>query len=125
MSQAHLPAFCVCRIAPSFNGRTAASGAAYRGSNPWGATSVHGGFSGKPRPPAPWSRTIELKNPKCFAWCRLGTRKPFFLLFRCTEVVPKSLLAAKPDYNPGPPSGEYNKQLSMAIKVELDPEDES
>ena len=25
-------------IAPSFNGRTAASGAAYRGSNPWGAT---------------------------------------------------------------------------------------
>jgi hypothetical protein len=27
----------VC-IAPSFNGRTAASGAAYRGSNPWGAT---------------------------------------------------------------------------------------
>jgi hypothetical protein len=28
-----------CRIAPSFNGRTAASGAAYRGSNPWGATS--------------------------------------------------------------------------------------
>ena len=30
--------FCICRIAPSFNGRTAASGAAYRGSNPWGAT---------------------------------------------------------------------------------------
>jgi hypothetical protein len=28
----------ICRIAPSFNGRTAASGAAYRGSNPWGAT---------------------------------------------------------------------------------------
>jgi hypothetical protein len=27
-------------IAPSFNGRTAASGAAYRGSNPWGATNV-------------------------------------------------------------------------------------
>src|ERR1039458_2913633 len=25
-------------VAPSFNGRTAASGAAYRGSNPWGAT---------------------------------------------------------------------------------------
>ena len=24
-------------VAPSFNGRTAASGAAYRGSNPWGA----------------------------------------------------------------------------------------
>jgi hypothetical protein len=31
--------FFVDRIAPSFNGRTAASGAAYRGSNPWGATS--------------------------------------------------------------------------------------
>jgi hypothetical protein len=30
----------VYRIAPSFNGRTAASGAAYRGSNPWGATNI-------------------------------------------------------------------------------------
>ncbi len=28
------------KLAPSFNGRTAASGAAYRGSNPWGATNV-------------------------------------------------------------------------------------
>jgi hypothetical protein len=27
--------------APSFNGRTAASGAAYRGSNPWGAAKSH------------------------------------------------------------------------------------
>ena len=33
--------FLFYRIAPSFNGRTAASGAAYRGSNPWGATKVH------------------------------------------------------------------------------------
>ncbi|MCU1256575.1 MAG: hypothetical protein JWM83_2874 [Candidatus Angelobacter sp.] len=27
-------------LAPSFNGRTAASGAAYRGSNPWGAANL-------------------------------------------------------------------------------------
>jgi hypothetical protein len=32
------PVFFCRGIAPSFNGRTAASGAAYRGSNPWGAT---------------------------------------------------------------------------------------
>jgi hypothetical protein len=30
-------------VAPSFNGRTAASGAAYRGSNPWGAATVESG----------------------------------------------------------------------------------
>jgi hypothetical protein len=34
------PVFFCRGIAPSFNGRTAASGAAYRGSNPWGATNV-------------------------------------------------------------------------------------
>src|SRR4051812_1091854 len=28
------------RVAPSFNGRTADSGSAYRGSNPWGAANV-------------------------------------------------------------------------------------
>jgi hypothetical protein len=39
--------FFVDRIAPSFNGRTAASGAAYRGSNPWGATKTY--FLGLPR----------------------------------------------------------------------------
>ena len=33
---ARLPVYAL--VAPSFNGRTAASGAAYRGSNPWGAT---------------------------------------------------------------------------------------
>ena len=27
-------------VAPSFNGRTAASGAAYRGSTPWGAAKI-------------------------------------------------------------------------------------
>ena len=31
------PALAFAHVAPSFNGRTAASGAAYRGSNPWGA----------------------------------------------------------------------------------------
>ena len=31
--------FCLL-VAPSFNGRTAASGAAYRGSNPWGAANT-------------------------------------------------------------------------------------
>jgi hypothetical protein len=30
--------------APSFNGRTADSGSAYRGSNPWGAASIHDCF---------------------------------------------------------------------------------
>jgi hypothetical protein len=30
--------------APSFNGRTADSGSAYRGSNPWGAANIHAGF---------------------------------------------------------------------------------
>jgi hypothetical protein len=30
----------IALVAPSFNGRTAASGAAYRGSNPWGAAIV-------------------------------------------------------------------------------------
>lgn len=28
-------------FAPSFNGRTADSGSAYRGSNPWGAANLH------------------------------------------------------------------------------------
>ena len=30
----------IALVAPSFNGRTAASGAAYRGSNPWGAANT-------------------------------------------------------------------------------------
>src|SRR5271157_475841 len=34
--------------APSFNGRTADSGSAYRGSNPWGAAKFHAGFSNIP-----------------------------------------------------------------------------
>src|SRR5438445_12689921 len=32
--------FCSLKIAPSFNGRTADSGSAYRGSNPWGAANL-------------------------------------------------------------------------------------
>src|ERR1035437_4169543 len=36
-------------------------------------------------PPTPWSRTGKLQNPKCFAWCRLGAGKPFFLL---PSIVP-------------------------------------
>jgi hypothetical protein len=36
---ARLAAQCAL-AAPSFNGRTAASGAAYRGSNPWGAAKI-------------------------------------------------------------------------------------
>jgi hypothetical protein len=28
-------------VAPSFNGRTADSGSAYRGSNPWGAANLY------------------------------------------------------------------------------------
>ena len=31
-------------VAPSFNGRTADSGSAYRGSNPWGAANIHAVF---------------------------------------------------------------------------------
>src|ERR1039458_10145879 len=30
----------IALVAPSFNGRTADSGSAYRGSNPWGAASI-------------------------------------------------------------------------------------
>src|SRR5215467_734006 len=37
--------------APSFNGRTADSGSAYRGSNPWGAAKLE-------------STTYDLRNPK-------------------------------------------------------------
>ncbi len=36
-SPAWLQGKFILLVAPSFNGRTAASGAAYRGSNPWGA----------------------------------------------------------------------------------------
>ena len=32
-------------VAPSFNGRTADSGSAYRGSNPWGAANIHAGLT--------------------------------------------------------------------------------
>src|SRR5437868_14820955 len=32
------------KIAPSFNGRTADSGSAYRGSNPWGAANLFNNF---------------------------------------------------------------------------------
>jgi hypothetical protein len=32
--------FCCTFAAPSFNGRTADSGSAYRGSNPWGAAKL-------------------------------------------------------------------------------------
>ena len=29
-----------------------------------------------------------IKKSKCFIWCRLGARRPFFLSLSCTEVVP-------------------------------------
>jgi hypothetical protein len=32
----------------------------------------------------------KIKKTKCFMWCRLGTRNPFFLSLGCTEVVPNS-----------------------------------
>ena len=31
----------------------------------------------------------EIKNSKCFAWCRLGIERSFFLSPCCTEVVPR------------------------------------
>ena len=30
----------------------------------------------------------RVKKSKCFVWCRLGTKMPFFLSLSCTEVVP-------------------------------------
>ena len=32
----------------------------------------------------------EITNSKCFIWCRLGVRNPFFLSLSCTEVVPRA-----------------------------------
>ena len=32
----------------------------------------------------------RVKKSKCFIWCRLGTRGPFFLSLSCTEFVPNS-----------------------------------
>jgi hypothetical protein len=32
----------------------------------------------------------KIKKSKCFIWCRLGARKPFFLSLSCTEFVPNS-----------------------------------
>jgi hypothetical protein len=43
-------------------------------------------FSRASDPLVPNYRT---QNSKCFAWCRLGTWKPFFLVLNCTDVVPK------------------------------------
>ena len=32
----------------------------------------------------------KIKKSKCFIWCRLGARGPFFLSLSCTEFVPNS-----------------------------------
>ena len=42
----------------------------------------------------PWSRTMKLKNQSCFIWCRLGTRKPFFLSVGCTEESGNAIVTA-------------------------------
>ena len=59
-------------------------------------------------PPTPWSRTMKFKNSKCFIWCRLGTRKPFFLslqLYRDFGVADAgSAHVLKPALTPARPS---------------------
>ena len=54
-------------------------------------------------PPTPLVPNYQGQNSKCFTWCRLGTRTPFFLSLSCTEVVPKilaSLHCAEPCLRP-------------------------
>src|SRR5207253_9862303 len=52
------------KIAPSFNGRTADSGSAYRGSNPWGAANLESStyLSGVPAKTRSEEHTSELQS---------------------------------------------------------------
>src|SRR6266567_6592175 len=57
--------------APSFNGRTADSGSAYRGSNPWGAANKIAGSCDPTKNPAYRVRTVSVfvtKNPVTIFW---------------------------------------------------------
>jgi hypothetical protein len=47
------------------------------------------GARGEIRTPDLLVRSYSIKNSKCFAWCRLASRKPLFLVLKCTEAVPR------------------------------------
>ena len=72
-------------VAPSFNGRTAASGAAYRGSNPWGAANTLFHTSLKLPPSelaikeAGHGLAGAFENPQHDRWPIRGTFVPAFL----------------------------------------------
>jgi membrane protease YdiL (CAAX protease family) len=104
-------------VAPSFNGRTAASGAAYRGSNPWGAAKIFP-FCALLMPDSTPVQVQELVQDSA---PERATQPPVWLTITliCLIYVPVSLTLIPSHHSGSPKPGLMPFELFIGISYEI------